>query len=263
MSGGAGATVLTTVEAGVARITLNRPEVRNALSRTMLRELGEALTVCEADPAARVVVLAGAGDQAFCAGADLRDVGDRGTTLQARESFGGLADVLESLARMRTPVVAQVHGFALAGGCGLAAGCDLVIAADDAVFGLPEIRVGLLPLVVMAPILRAVGRKRGMLMVLSGDRVSAREALDMGLVSRVVPRADLERETASLAARLASWSPAAVGLAKEAAATIQDMEYAKSLRYLREMLTLVAMSDDAREGIRAFFERRDPEWTGR
>lgn len=263
MSGGGYQTVLASVEGGVARITLNRPEVRNALSRTMLRELGEALAAFEADPAARVVVLAGAGEQAFCAGADLRDVGERGTPLQARESFGGLAHVLESLARMRTPVIAQVHGFALAGGCGLAAGCDLVIAADDAVFGLPEIRVGLLPLVVMAPILRAVGRKRGMLMVLSGDRVSAREALAMGLVSRVVARADLERESAALATRLAGWSPAAVGLAKEAAATIEDMEYGKSLHYLREVLTLVALSDDAREGIRAFFERRDPEWTGR
>lgn len=263
MSAGGPGPVLTSLSGGVARITLNRPEVRNALSRTMLGELGEALAAFEADPAARVVVLAGAGGEAFCAGADLRDVSERGTTLQARESFSGLARILESLARMRTPVIAQVHGFALAGGCGLAAGCDLVLAADDAVFGLPEIRVGLLPLVVMAPILRAVGRKRGMLMVLSGERVSAREALDIGLVSRVVPRADLERETTALATRLAAWSPAAVGLAKEAAATIQDMEYGKSLRYLRELLTLVALSDDAREGIRAFFDKRDPEWTGR
>jgi enoyl-CoA hydratase/carnithine racemase len=259
---GAG-TILTSLADGVARITLNRPAVRNALTTPMLRELAAALAAFEADAAARVIVLTGAGDHAFCVGADLHGVGERGTTLQARESLGGLAHVLESIARMRTPVIAQVHGFALAGGCGLAAGCDLVVAADDAVFGLPEIRVGLLPLVVMAPILRAVGRKRGLLMILSGERVSAVEALEMGLVSRLVARADLERETSALAARVASWSPAAVGLAKEAAATIEDMEYGKALRYLRELLTLVALSDDAREGIRAFFERRDPEWTGR
>jgi enoyl-CoA hydratase/carnithine racemase len=167
------------------------------------------------------------------------------------------------MTQMRTPVIAQVHGYALAGGCGLAAGCDLLIAADDAVFGLPEIKVGLLPLMVMAPILRAVGRKRGLLMILSGETVTAREAFEMGLVSRVVPRADLERETAALAARLAAFSPMAVALAKEAAYTIQDMEYGKSLRYLRELITLVGLSDDAKEGIAAFFEKRPPEWTGR
>lgn len=256
-------TLLASCEAGVARITLNRPDVRNALSRTMLRELEAALAAAEADAAAHVIVLAGAGDTAFCAGADLKGVGERGTTLETRESFGGLARMLETMSRMRTPVIAQVHGYALAGGCGLAAGCDLVIAADDAVFGLPEIKVGLLPLVVMAPILRAVGRKRGLLMILSGESVSAREAFDMGLVSRVVPRADLERETAALAATLAAFSPTAVALAKEAAATIQDMDYGKSLRYLRELITLVGMSDDAKEGIAAFFAKRPPEWRGR
>ena len=186
----------------------------------------------------------------------------RSTTLQARESFGAFADLLASMATMRTPLIAQVHGYALAGGCGLAAACDLLVAADDAVFGLPEIKVGLLPLMVMAPILRSVGRKRGFLMVLSGENVSAREAFEMGLVSRVVPRADLERETIALARRLAGFSPAALGVAKEAFYTIQDMEYGKSLHYLRELITLVAMSDDAREGIAAFFEKRPPRWTG-
>jgi enoyl-CoA hydratase/carnithine racemase len=256
-------TLLTSLEEGVARITLNRPEVRNALSRRLIEELEAALAAFEAERDARVIVLAGAGDRAFCAGADLKGVGDRGTTLQARESFGGMARILETLPRMRTPVIAQVHGYALAGGCGLAAGCDVVIASDDAVFGLPEIKVGLLPLMVMAPILRSVGRKRGLLMVLSGESVGAREALEMGLVSRVVARADLERETTALARHLARLSPTAVALAKEAAATIQDMEYGKSLRYLRELITLVGLSDDAREGIAAFFAKREPDWKGR
>jgi enoyl-CoA hydratase/carnithine racemase len=164
---------------------------------------------------------------------------------------------------MRTPVIAQVHGYALAGGCGLAAGADIVIAADDAVFGLPEVKVGLLPLIVMAPILRAVGRKRAMLMILSGEPVSAPEALEMGLVSRVVPRALLETTVDTLARTLAGYSPTALGLAKEAAATAPDLEYGAALRYLRELLTLVALSDDAREGIAAFFEKRAPRFTGR
>ena len=256
-------TLLVDVTDGVAALTLNRPDVRNALDATLIRELEAALTTLEADPAARVIVLAGAGAKAFCAGADLKGVGDRGTTLGARESFGGLARILELLARMKTPVIAKVHGYALAGGCGLAAGCDIVVAADDAIFGLPEIRIGLLPLIVMAPILRSVGRKRGMLMILSGEQVSAREAYEMGLVSRIVPSAELTPVVHDLARTLAGFSPTALGLAKEAAATSTGMEYGAALRYLRELLTLVALSDDAREGIRAFFEKRAPNWTGR
>jgi len=256
-------TLLVNVAEGVATLTLNRPEVRNALSAALIQELGAALTALEADSAARVIVLEGAGDKAFCAGADLKGVGDRGTTLAARESFGGLARILELLARMKTPVIAKVHGHALAGGCGLAAGCDIVVAADDAVFGLPEIKIGLLPLIVMAPILRSVGRKRGMLMILGGEQVSAREAYEMGLVSRIVPRGELASAVAGLARTLAGFSPTALGLAKEAAATSAGMEYGAALRYLRELLTLVALSDDAREGIRAFFEKRAPNWTGR
>ena len=256
-------TLLTSCADGVARIVLNRPEVRNALSRTLIDELAAALAAYEADPAARVVVLSGAGDKAFCAGADLKGVRDRGTTLQARESFSGLAKILETLPQMRTPVIAQVHGYALAGGCGLAVGCDLVIASEDATFGLPEIKIGLLPLIVSAPILRAAGRKRGLLMILSGEPVSAHEALEMGLVSRVVPRARLAAETDALAATLAAFSPTAIGLMKEAAATTQDMEYGKALHYLRELLVLVGLSDDAKEGIAAFFEKRPPQWKGR
>src|SRR4029077_17095770 len=248
---------------GAARVTLNRPEVRNALNEALLRELEASLRRLEDDSAARAIVLRGAGDRAFCAGADLKQVADRGTTLQARESFSGLARVLELMARMRTPVIAQVHGYALAGGCGLAAGADIVVAADDAVFGLPEIKVGLLPLIVMAPILRAVGRKRGLLMILTGEPVPAREAYEMGLVSRVVPRAELDGVVGGLARLLAGYSPTALGLAKEAAGMVPDMEYGAALRYLRELITLVALSDDAREGIAAFFEKRPPRFTGR
>jgi enoyl-CoA hydratase/carnithine racemase len=256
-------TLLVDVDGGVATVTLNRPDVRNALSQSMLRELEAALAELDADAAARVIVLRGAGDRAFCAGADLRGARDRGTALQARESFGGLPRVLDAMARMRTPVIAQVHGYALAGGCGLAAGADIVVASDDAVFGLPEIKVGVLPLIVMAPILRAVGPKRGMLMVLSGAEVSAREAYEMGLVSRVVPRAELDASVRALAATLAGYSPTALGIAKEAAATSLEMGYAEALRYLRELTTLVFLSEDAKEGIAAFFEKRSPRWTGR
>jgi enoyl-CoA hydratase/carnithine racemase len=189
-------------------------------------------------------------------------MGARGTTLEARESFSGLARILEAIARMKTPVIAQVHGFALAGGCGLAVGCDIVVAADDAVFGLPEIKIGMLPLIVMAPILRAAGRQRGMLMILTGEQVPAREAYEMGLVSRLVPRAELDASVRALARTLAGLSPTALGIAKEAAATAPGMEYGAALRYLRELTTLVSLSDDVKEGISAFFEKRPPRWTG-
>lgn len=256
-------TVLVETAGGVASLTLNRPEVRNALNAAMVREIWEALQALEEERDVRVVVVRGAGDRAFCAGADLKGVTDRGTTLEARESFGGLARILEGIPRMRKPVIGQVHGYALAGGCGLAAACDLVVASHDAVFGLPEIRVGLLPLMVMAPILRAVGLRHGLRLILTGEQVAAEEAQRIGLVTEVVPREGLEAAVRALAEKLAGLSPTALALAKEAAYTIQDMEYGKSVRYLRELITLVGLSEDAKEGIAAFFEKRPPRWSGR
>jgi len=138
-----------------------------------------------------------------------------------------------------------------------------VVASEDAVFGLPEIKIGLLPLIVMAPILRSIGRKRGFLMVLSGEQITARDAWEMGLVSVLVLRELLETKARELAEKLAGYSPLALALAKEGFATIQDMEYGKSLHYLRELSAVVALSDDAKEGIGAFFEKRPPRWTGR
>jgi len=258
-----GETVLTEVKGGVGTLTLNRPEVRNALNPTMIHEIDAALRAFDLDPEARVVLIRGAGDRAFCAGADLKAVLGHASALEVREHFGGIATILEVMARMRKPIIAQVHGYALAGGCGLAAGCDLVVASEDAVFGLPEIKIGLLPLIVMAPILRSIGRKRGLLMVLSGDQINARDALEMGLVSLLVPRELLETKARELAEKLAGYSPLALALAKEGFATIQDMEYGKSLHYLRELSAVVALSDDAKEGIGAFFEKRPPRWTGR
>jgi enoyl-CoA hydratase/carnithine racemase len=256
-------TLLVDVADGVATVTLNRPEARNALNRTLVHELGEALTALDADAGARVVVLRGAGERAFCAGADLKGMFGEESILEARERYGGIARILDGIPRMRTPVVAQVHGYALAGGCGLAVACDLVVAAEDAVFGLPEIRIGLLPAMVMAPILRAAAPKRAMQMILTGAEVSARDALAIGLVSQVVPRAELEATVTALARTLAGLSPATVALAKEAFYTALELDHAKGLPYLRDLLTIVARSEDAKEGIAAFLEKRTPRWTGR
>jgi enoyl-CoA hydratase/carnithine racemase len=164
---------------------------------------------------------------------------------------------------MRTPVIARVHGYALAGGCGLAAACDLVIAADDAVFGLPEIRLGLLPLMVLAPILRAASPKRVLELVLTGRELPAAEALEIGLVTRVVPRAELDDAVERTARTLAALSPATLALGKEAFYRALDLPHAEGLAQLRDLLTIVARSDDAQEGITAFLEKRPPRWQGR
>lgn len=254
--------ILVESAGAVATITINRPERRNALTAATLRELRDAFGALPGT-GARAAILRGAGDQAFCAGADLKEVLEQDTALGRRAYFSGVAEVVEAIARCPAPVIAMVHGFALAGGCGLAVAPDFTLAAEDAQFGLPEIRIGLLPMVVMAPIFRAVGRKQAVRLVLLGERVGAREALAMGLVTEVHPKADLEARARALAETLAGLPPAAMGLAKEAMHAMGDMEYFASLRYLREMVTIQASTEDAAEGIRAFFEKRAPVWRGR
>jgi enoyl-CoA hydratase/carnithine racemase len=257
-------TVLVEIRDGIATVTLNRPEARNALNRTLVRELGDALEALDGNPEARVVVLRGAGDRAFCAGADLKGMFQEAPILEAREQYAGLARILSGIPRMRKPVIAQVHGYALAGGCGLAVACDLVVAAEDAVFGLPEVKLGLLPLMVLAPILRAAASpKRVLHMVLTGAELRAPEALAVGLVSQVVPRAELAGAVEALARTLAGYSPATLAVAKEAFYTALELDHGQALPYLRDLLAIIARSEDAKEGIAAFLAKRPPRWTGR
>ena len=248
---------------GVRTLTIDRAAARNALDRATLDELEAALAAARA-PEVRVVVLRGAGTQAFSAGADLKELLAYQTLEDRRRHFDGVARVIRAMHDLAAPVVARVQGFALAGGCGLAVAADFTIAAESAVFGLPEIAIGLLPMVVSAPILRATGSRKVVLdLMLTGRRVAADEALRLGLATRVVPDARLDAEVDELAAQLASFSPAALRLGKEAIYTMAEMEYGAALRYLREMIVLTATTEDAQEGIRAFFEKRSPQWTGR
>jgi enoyl-CoA hydratase len=256
-------TLLVDVRDGVGTLTLNRPEARNALNQTVIRELVDALAHLEGDAETRVLIVRGAGERAFCAGADLKGMFRTGSIIDAREQYAGLARILEAIPRMRMPVIAQVHGYALAGGCGLAAACDLVIAAEDARFGLPEIKLGLLPLMVLAPILRAASPKRVLELVLTGRELPASEALEIGLATRVVPRTELDRTVADIARTLAALSPATLALGKEAFYRALELPYAQALAQLRDLLTIVARSEDAQEGIAAFLEKRQPRWQGR
>ena len=251
-------------EGGVATLTIDREAKRNALDRETLDALEAELDAAAGDPGVRVIVLRGAGDRVFCAGADLAEIQGHVSIEASRRHFDGVARVMLAMQRAGQPVIARVPGFALAGGFGLAVAADFTVASVNARFGLPEIGIGLLPMVVSAPILRATGSRKVVLdLVLSGRRVAAAEALRLGLASRVVPDAALDAEIDALAAQLAGRSPAALRLGKQAIYAMAEMEYGAALRYLREMIVLTASTEDAQEGIKAFFEKRAPQWTGR
>jgi enoyl-CoA hydratase/carnithine racemase len=260
-------TVLYEVEAGVARITINRPEHRNAMSWEVMRGLRQALAGAADEPEVRVVVLAGAGDTAFSAGADLgkmtgADEPDAGL-LAVHEARGVLAEVFEALWGLGKPTVARVQGYALAGGFGLALACDLVVASDKARFGAPEVNVGLWPYMITVPLVRSMPPKQALELMLTGRMVDAAEAMRLGFVTRVVPHADLDSAVSDLAATLAAKSPAVMKLGRDAFYAVWDMAAPDALAHLHAMLSLTAQTEDAAEGIAAFLEKRAPRWRGR
>lgn len=256
-------TVLYHVQNGIATVTLNRPQARNALNDQLLADLDAALQQADDDPAVRVVVLTGAGDGAFCAGGDLSMLGGGGPVLEGHRARGAYARVLRRMTRLGKPLLAAVNGHALGGGLGLVLACDLAIAAERATFGTPEIGVGLFPMMVMALLFRNVGRKRGMELILTGERVSAAEAERMGIINRAVRDDEFEAAVAEMARKLARHSPVALRLGREAFHTMADMDFDAALEYLQGMLTLNLLTEDAQEGIRAFLEKREPVWRGR
>lgn len=256
--------VLYARDGAVARITLNRPESRNALSGEVMAGLREAFGRARADAEARVVVLTGAGDRAFCAGGDLGGSSFQGKGFAERHhDRGDFADLFRILAGLGKPVIARVRGYCLAGGFGLALGCDLVVASEDSSFGTPEVKRGLFPMMIMATIFRNVGRKKGMELLLTGERISAREAERLGLINHAVPADALDAKVDELAAKIASLSPAVLRLGRDAFYTMADMEFDAALHYLQGMLTINVGTEDAIEGVRAFLEKREPVWKGK
>lgn len=255
--------ILVEVVDGVATITLDRPQRRNALTWSMIRRLREVVSQLRDDDAARVVVLTGAGDKAFCAGADLTGMAGGTGHLALHDSRGDLPDLFRALWDLGKPTIAKVRGYALAGGMGLALACDLVVAADDAVFGTPEIDVGLWPFVITVPLVRSMPPKRALELMLTGRRVDAGEAERIGFVTRVVPGAELDGAVAELATALASKSPAIVRLGRDSFYAVWDQQADDALRLLHSMLTVTLATDDTAEGIAAFAEKRAPRWSGR
>lgn len=257
------AEVLYSVDGGIARLTVNRPERRNALSWDVVAELRGRLAVAKADPSVRVVVLTGAGDRAFCAGADLGTMAGGASFLELHEGRRGLAGLFVDMWELGKPVVARVFGYTLAGGLGLALACDIVVAADDSQFGTPEIDVGLWPYMITVPLLRSLSPKKALELMLTGRRIDAAEAERIGLVNRVVPVADLDREVDELAATLAAKSPAVMKLGRDSFYAVVDLAAREALAHLHGQLTVTTMTEDSQEGMAAFSERRSPEWKGR
>ena len=254
--------LLYEVAGGVARLTINRPERRNALSWGVVSALRARVAEARDDPAVRVVVLTGAGEQAFCAGADLGGMQGDGHA-ELHDGRGELARLFEDLWHLGKPTIARVRGFCLAGGFGLALSCDLVVAADDATFGTPEIKVGLWPYMITVPLCRSMPPKRALELMMTGRRIDAAEADHIGFVARLVPAEGLDAAVDELAASLVSASPSVMRLGRDAFYDTWDMAAADALAVLHPMLTVATGLEDATEGITAFIEKREPRWTGR
>jgi enoyl-CoA hydratase/carnithine racemase len=247
---------------GVFRLTLNRPDARNALSVVLMSALLEALARAATDPQARVVVIAGAGP-AFCAGHDLREL----RTDQQRETyervFAQCSELMLAIVRLPKPVIAEVHGVATAAGCQLVATCDLAVAARDARFATPGVNIGLFCSTPMVALTRAVGRKAAMEMLLTGKLIDAETAQAIGLINRVVPREGLRDAVDGLAREIASKSALTVKIGKEAFYRQAELDLAAAYRYAAEVMTTNMLARDAGEGIDAFLAKRAPLWHDR
>ena len=245
-----------------ATITIDDEARRNPLSNEAMAELTEAVSRSAADPGVSVVVITGAGDKAFSAGGDL-SAGFVDSPLPDHQSRGALAELFKSIRGNPKPVIARVNGVALGGGFGLAVVCDITIAVSGARMGTPEIGLGLWPMMISAALVRSMPRKPLMEMMLTGRVVTAEEALEYGLVSRVVPRERLDVELAEVVAGILTRSPAAIALGKRSFYAIDDMDFETALDHLHAGLTAVSLTEDASEGVDAFLHKRDPEWRGR
>jgi 3-hydroxypropionyl-coenzyme A dehydratase len=248
---------------GIATVTLNNPEKRNMLSAQMLAELVDAIRAARDSAEVRAVVLTGAGEKAFCAGADLGGFAAEVSLVAKHFATDLFLEFFRLMPRLGKPSLCAVNGHVLAGGMGLALSCDLVIAKESATFGTPEINVGAFPYMIMAIIYRNVPRKKVNEMMLLGERLSADQAVAYGLANRVVPAAEFEAAVAEWAAKLAAKSPVLMRLGHDAMYRQQDMALEDALEYLRSQLSLTFSTEDIVEGVTAFFEKREPQWKGR
>lgn len=244
-------------------LAINRPEQRNAINPLVMRELVSGLDAAKDDEGVRSVVLTGAGDKAFCAGGDLGGGSMGGGAVAQHLDRTLLSQLFRAMRTLGKPVVARVNGHALGGGFGLALASDLVIAAEHAELGTPEINVGLWPYIITAVIHRNVPPKIALEMMMLGKRIPAAEAAKWGMVNRVVPASDLDSAVDEIIDQLATKSPLILRLGKDSFYTAEDMVFSNALSYLENQLSIGLQAEDVAEGIQAFFQRRPPDWKGR
>ena len=248
-------------EGAVLTLTINRPDQRNALSPEVMSGLCTQLRAANADRTLRAIVLTAVGDRAFCAGADLGT--GKSFSFDYSEPRLPMPDLMRAGRDAAVPIIGRINGACMAGGMGLLAICDLAIAADHAQFGLPEVKVGVYPMQVLAVLQHIVPRRRLLEMCLTAEPVGATEARELGLVNRVVPGPALDAAVASLVERIAGMSPTAIRRGKYATYAIESMSFEESIRFMEGQIGLLAATEDAVEGQRAFREKRAPSWTGR
>lgn len=251
--------LLYNVEDHVARITINREKQRNTISPTVIKLFHEYLDAAEKDVNVRALLITGAGDKCFSAGAQLAG----SVPEEGMDVFAKYAELLKRLASFPKPTVARVKGYCLAGGMGFMLACDIVIAGEDSQFGTPEVNVGLWPMMIGALIFRNVSMKKAMEMILLGEKISAKDALTMGLVTRIVPVNQLDSTVNSILKSLILKSPIGIKIGKAAFHKAASMSLDDALEFLSGKLMEVAATDDAREGITAFIEKREPKFTGK
>jgi enoyl-CoA hydratase len=250
-------------EDGVATVTLNTPDNRNALSHALLRDLTDAFESARDDERVRCVVLGSSHEKVFSAGGSLDQFAADVPPVHKHFGTEAFPRLFRTIMDLGKPTVCAANGHVLAGSLGLALCCDLIVASDAATFGTPEINVGVFPFMIMALIYRNVPRKKTNELLLLGERISAEEAREAGIVNRVVPAAELGAAVDEWAAKLAGKSPVLMRLGKQAMYRQLDMPFEDALDYLRAQLSVALTTEDVQEGVTAFFEKRDPVWSGR
>jgi enoyl-CoA hydratase len=257
-------TIRYRAERGIATIALDQPETRNALSDQVLDELLQAFGAAKADPDVRCVVLTSTHEKVFSSGGNLAGFAAEQPLIEKHLEVGArFPRLFKAIGELGKPTLCAANGHVLAGALGLALACDLIVAREGVRFGTPEINVGVFPFMIMALIYRNVGRKKTNELLLLGEQISAEEAQRIGIVNRVVPAEEFDAAVADWAGKLATKSPVMMRLGKDAMYRQQDMAFADALEFLHSQLTLAFSTEDIQEGVKAFFEKRDPVWTGR
>jgi methylglutaconyl-CoA hydratase len=251
---------VTTSAPGLVTVIINRPANRNALSAATIKELSHAFSALSSQDDLRCVLLTGSGTEAFCAGADLHELQSRPSPGERRAFFESIANLITGIRHCPVPVVSVIHGFALAGGMGLVAASDIALASDDAVFGLPEVAIGLAPMVVMSPLSGTLSPRLLAYLALTGERISATEACHAGLVTHVVAKAKLNEEAHAICNTIRQRGPQAVRATKTALRDIPTHDRATFILDLADRSALVSVGAEACEGMTAFTEKRAPSW---